>query len=97
MATQSCPRCHSKRIRRGYRPTPWWSKIIFRYHLLCNGCNWAFTGFGIPGTVPSNTPGKSRKKETENLNPIRTDTMPRGEGQSRQRVKVRKKIKFTDW
>jgi hypothetical protein len=38
MISQNCPRCHSDRVRRGYRPTPFWSKLIFRYNLLCNAC-----------------------------------------------------------
>jgi hypothetical protein len=50
---QKCPRCGSSRIRRGYRPTPWWSAVVGRYNLLCNSCNWEFVGFAIPGTVSS--------------------------------------------
>lgn len=53
MIIQKCPRCGSSRIRRGYRPTPWWSAAIGRYNLLCNSCNWEFVGFAIPGTVSS--------------------------------------------
>lgn len=60
MISQRCPRCGSKRIRRGYRPTSFLSKIFFRYHLLCDACNWEFTGFAVPGTV--DTRSKSRKK-----------------------------------
>ncbi len=62
MISQTCPRCHSKRIRRGYRPTPLWSKILFRYNLLCDGCNWEFKGFAVPGTV-SAKPTKRRKTD----------------------------------
>ncbi len=51
MISQRCPRCSSRRIRTGYRPTPLFSKIIFRYNLLCDNCNWIFTGFALPGTV----------------------------------------------
>lgn len=61
MATQNCPRCASNRIRRGYRPTPVWSKILFRYNLLCDSCNWEFRGFAIPGTVSTKS-AKKRKK-----------------------------------
>lgn len=61
MISQRCPKCHSSRIRRGYRPTPIWLKILFRYNLLCDNCNWEFTGFAVPGTV-TNKPQKSRKK-----------------------------------
>lgn len=48
MITQKCPKCNSGRIRRGYRPTSVFSKLIFRYNLLCDTCNWEFTGFAIP-------------------------------------------------
>ena len=61
MISQKCPRCASNRIRRGYRPTPIWSKIFFRYYLLCDSCNWEFTGFAVTGTV-SAKPTKKRKK-----------------------------------
>ncbi len=67
MISQKCPRCNSYRIRRGYRPTPIWSKLLFRYNLLCDGCNWEFAGFAIPGTVSSksNRKTKRRKKSEE--------------------------------
>ena len=48
MISQKCPRCRSKRIRRGYRATPIFSKLVFRFNLLCDSCNWEFTGFAIP-------------------------------------------------
>lgn len=62
MISQKCPKCFSSRVRRGYRPTPFWSKILFRYNLLCDNCNWEFTGFAVPGTV-SAKPTKSPKKK----------------------------------
>lgn len=64
MATQNCPRCSSSRVRRGYRPTSFFSKLIFRYNLLCDNCNWEFKGFAVPGTV-STKPSKKRKKTDE--------------------------------
>ena len=71
MASQKCPKCFSSRVRRGYRPTPFWSKIIFRYNLLCDNCNWEFRGFAIPGTVSSKPTKKPKKnpvnKATDNL------------------------------
>lgn len=27
--------------------------MFFRYNLLCDGCNWQFKGFAVPGTVHS--------------------------------------------
>lgn len=66
MISQTCPRCQSKRIRRGYRPTPLWSKILFRYNLLCDGCNWEFRGFAVPGTVSAKPP-RRRKTDENNI------------------------------
>ena len=65
MISQRCPKCRSDRIRRGYRPTPFISKIFFRYHLLCNKCNWEFTGFAVPGTVESRPERKKPSKKKE--------------------------------
>lgn len=71
MISQRCPKCGSHRIRRGYRPTPIWSKVLFRYNLLCDNCNWEFTGFAVPGTV-SAKPTKKPKKDNQGtrLSPI---------------------------
>lgn len=72
MISQNCPKCLSKRVRRGYRPTPLWSKILFRYNLLCDNCNWEFVGFAVPGTVSAKPTKSSKKKQinktTESLN-----------------------------
>lgn len=59
MATQNCPKCSSSRIRQGYRPTSVLMKLVFRYNLLCDECNWEFSGFAVPGTVGTKT--KKRK------------------------------------
>ena len=69
MISQKCPKCFSKRVRRGYRPTPLWSKILFRYHLLCDNCNWEFTGFAVPGTVSAKPTKSGKKNTTGKLNP----------------------------
>lgn len=63
MISQRCPKCSSKRVRRGYRRTPLLMKILFRYHLLCDNCNWEFTGFAVPGTVTSK-PKRKKKKQS---------------------------------
>lgn len=68
MISQNCPKCGSSRIRRGYRPTPLFFKILFQYNLLCDGCNWEFRGFAVPGTV-SHKPTK-KKKNNEDFNVI---------------------------
>lgn len=73
MISQKCPRCGSKRIRRGYRPTPIWSKIFFRYYLLCDSCNWEFTGFAVPGTVSSKPTKKRKKPQTTEKNTFATN------------------------
>lgn len=70
MATQKCPKCKSDRVRLGYRPTSAFLKLIFRYHLLCDACNWEFTGFAIPGTVAKKT---KKKRTTENDNQNNTN------------------------
>jgi hypothetical protein len=62
MATQRCPKCKSKNIRHGYRPTHILFKLAFRYNLLCNDCNLEFKGFAIPGTVSRK--GKKKRKIT---------------------------------
>ena len=65
MISQRCPRCNSSRIRSGYRPTPIWSKLLFRYNLLCDGCNWEFKGFAVPGTVSAKPNRKKKKRESK--------------------------------
>jgi len=62
MISQKCPKCSSNRIRRGYRPTPLWSKFLFRYNLLCDACNWEFQGFAVPGTVTKKPTRKDKPK-----------------------------------
>ncbi|MGI8556618.1 MAG: hypothetical protein ACR2LT_09725 [Pyrinomonadaceae bacterium] len=57
-----CPVCRRTRIRRGYRPTPFWSKILLRFNLLCDNCNWEFTGFALPWTIPAKHSKNSRKR-----------------------------------
>lgn len=72
MISQRCPRCGSSRIRRGYRPTPIWSKILFRFNLLCDGCNWEFKGFAVPGTV-SSKPNRRKKIRESTIEPPNFD------------------------
>lgn len=66
MISQRCPRCGSQRVRRGYRPTPLWSKLLFRYRLLCDKCNWEFVGFAVPGTV-SSKPKRRKSDEPKSI------------------------------
>lgn len=66
MISQKCPKCGSKRIRRGYRPTSIFLKIFFRFHLLCDNCNWEFKGFALPIGKSSKTQGSRKRKEITN-------------------------------
>lgn len=93
MISQSCPKCHSSRIRRGYRPTPLWSKIIFRYHLLCDGCNWEFKGFAIPGTV-SSKPTRRRKSDEKADKEIQKESSVPLNNYREERAKKRVKIRL---
>jgi len=66
MATQRCPQCGSNRVRRGYRSTSVFWKLLLRYNLLCDNCNLEFNGFAIPGTVsskPTKNPNKQKNSE----------------------------------
>lgn len=65
MISQNCPRCSSSRVRRGYKRTPVFMKILFRYHLLCDNCNWEFAGFAVPGTVSSKPRRKKKNTDAE--------------------------------
>jgi hypothetical protein len=93
MISQSCPRCHSSRIRRGYRPTPLWSKIMFRYNLLCDSCNWEFKGFAVPGTV-SAKPTKRRKAEEKSIQVIEEEIAVPLKNYQEERRKKRVKIRL---
>jgi hypothetical protein len=64
MISQRCPKCRSDRVRRGYKRTPFLLKLVGRYFLLCDSCNWEFQGFALPGTV-SSKPSRKKKKSSE--------------------------------
>lgn len=42
-------------------------KLLFRFYLLCDNCNWEFAGFAVPGTV-SSKPRRKKKNKTEEIN-----------------------------
>lgn len=90
MISQSCPRCHSTRIRRGYRPTPLWSKFLCRFNLLCDGCNWEFKGFAVPGTVST----KSSKKRKPEENEAPKINNPSLDSEDKPKMKKRVRVKF---
>lgn len=97
MISQNCPVCDSARIRRGYKHTPIWNKLVFRYHLLCDNCNWEFIGFAIP--LGANSKAKKRKKNKFESNSVRdliSETHKTGaevQADSSQSNGERKKIK----
>lgn len=49
-----CPSCGSSRIRNGYKPAPFWLRVIGVRGLLCDSCNFPFRAF-------SPLPPKSRR------------------------------------
>lgn len=63
MFVQKCPSCRSSRIRRGYRATGLLSRLVFRYNLLCDGCNLEFRGFAFPRPSPRSARNKNKKKK----------------------------------
>lgn len=70
MISQNCPKCQSSRVRRGYRRTRLLKKLMFRYNLLCDSCNWEFMGFAVPGTVTTKPKGHGKKKRTTMTIPV---------------------------
>lgn len=99
MISQRCPKCNSSRVRAGYRPTLLWSKLLFRYNLLCNNCNWEFKGFAVPGTVSSKTKRDKKKQskfsDTNQKDSLDTDdesektTSDSSQSQLKKRVKIK--------
>jgi len=72
MISQRCPKCGSRHIRRGYKPTPVLLRMFGIYNLLCNHCNLLFRGFAVPGTVSK--PGSNKKKRSSNEKQDTKDT-----------------------
>lgn len=93
MISQRCPRCSSSRVRRGYRPTPLWSKILFRYYLLCDDCNWEFTGFAVPGTVRTKPYKRSKKKTVAKVDGSSGEEKIESVDSDRNKIRVKKRVK----
>lgn len=102
MISQRCPACDSSRIRRGYRPTRFWSKLMLRYNLLCDNCNWEFVGFALPGFI-STKQTKSSKERRERGKTAHSDSLTgdnefgknaNNESGVSPRPKIRKKVKI---
>jgi len=36
-------------------------KLLCRFNLLCDTCNWEFVGFAVPGTLSSKSKKKKKK------------------------------------
>lgn len=64
MIAQRCPKCRSRRVRRGYTDTPVLLRMIGVYALLCDNCNLLFKGFAVPGTVPARGSRRRRRAES---------------------------------
>lgn len=97
MISQRCPKCNSSRVRAGYRPTPLWSKLLFRYNLLCNNCNWEFRGFAVPGTVTAKSQ-KSKRKQTgiaaaDKKNDSEIGSTPKNSVSDSEQMKLKKRVK----
>lgn len=63
MIAQRCPKCRSRRLRRGYTDTPLLLRLVGFYSLLCDNCNLLFKGFAVPGTVPAHGSRRGRAAE----------------------------------
>jgi len=74
--------------------------LLFRFYLLCNSCNWEFTGFAVPGTVSSKTKSSKKKQSSlavadkkDNAESVEKNTAPdNGEGKTRKRVKIKYRV-----
>jgi hypothetical protein len=66
MFNLKCPLCGSKRIKRGYRETPFLWRIIGKHYLLCSRCNWEFDAVILFSGLPSRSQ-RRRYKEEEKL------------------------------
>lgn len=93
MISQRCPRCSSNRIRRGYRPTPLWSKFLFRYYLLCDKCNWEFTGFAVPGTVGTKSYKRPKKQSANDNDNAGKEKLESIDSDHKKKVRVKKRVK----
>lgn len=97
MISQKCPKCNSSRIRAGYRPTPLWSLLFFRFNLLCDNCNWEFRGFAVPGTVSSKSK-RSNKRQSDSVVKAKKDVAKNGNeikniATDSEPVKTKKRVK----
>lgn len=63
MFVQSCPKCGSGRVRRGYKQASIFLRLIRINYLLCNNCNLQFKGFSLFGA-----PDGSRQRRNEAKN-----------------------------
>jgi hypothetical protein len=70
-------------------------KLLFRFYLLCNNCNWEFTGFAVPGTVSSKS-GRSKKKQSATSTPDKkddTETLEKNRVSHNEQFKTKKRVK----
>lgn len=65
-----CPSCGSSRVRNGYKPAPFWLRMIGMRGLLCDNCNFPFRAFS-PLPPKSRRPQHAqRKADTFNAAPV---------------------------
>src|SRR6266508_1064211 len=62
---QTCPRCGSTRVRRGYGRERFGLRLIRVRELLCNHCNLSFTRFVLPGMMPKSSHRSKKRNEPE--------------------------------
>lgn len=63
MFVQSCPKCGSGRVRRGYQQASIFLRVIGINYLLCNKCNLQFRGFSLFGAPDGS---RQRREEAKN-------------------------------
>ena len=63
MFVQSCPKCGSGRIRRGYQHASIFLRLIRINYLLCDNCNLQFKGFSLFGAPNGSRHRKNRAND----------------------------------
>ena len=64
-------------------------KMIGRYYLLCDACNWEFTGFALPGTVSSRRRRTKQGQEKEEVESQHSEDSAVDGVKRKKRVRVR--------
>ena len=64
MTFRKCPKCGSSKLRRGYKRTPLFMRLVGIYYLLCDHCNLLFTGFVLPGTLKGHRRHRRQREQS---------------------------------